>query len=37
MLLGVSNKVFNLQMELPEDNKCKQPVPLWTSVGHLCL
>ena len=37
MLLGVSNKVFNLQVELPEDNKCKQSVPLWTSVRHLCL
>ena len=45
MLLGVSNKVFNLQVELPEevevevelpeDNKCKQSVPLWTSVRHL--
>ena len=35
MLLGVSNKVFNLQVELPEDNKCKQPMHLWTSVRHL--
>ena len=37
LLLGVSNKMFTLQVELPEDNKCKQHVPLWTSVGHLCL